>query len=677
MHYRRTRPPLAVLLAVLLLAPATAGSSPVLYSELPLPATSLSEEQKKEQKEEQKIVHALNRLAYGPRPGEVERVKAMGLERWIAQQLAPETLPDEGMQKRLAGFDTLRMLQKDLMIAYPPPLLLRGIERQLTTRAGMDPDSVTDLFPELEEMRQRRRRQEQQREGAPAENQMGAGEEPEQARPDRMQRARYGPNRILMELSQAKLLRAIYSERQLEEIMVDFWFNHFNVFIGKGTERWLTTGYERDAIRPHALGNFRDLLGATARHPAMLFYLDNWQSASPEASQDQRSLGRAYTQAARAAGLPRRGVVEELLRQRGIEPQGLQRRTRQQRQRGTRRSGSQQVRRPQNRQEPFRARRQRKRGLNENYARELLELHTLGVDGGYTQQDVIAVARCFTGWTLTPLAWGQQFVYADALHDSGEKIVLGKTIKNSGEKDGEQVLDLLVKHPATARFIATKLAQRFVSDHPPDSLVEKMAGTFLQTKGDIRAVLRTMFAAEEFWAPETVHAKFKTPLEFLVSAVRATGAEVSATLSATTEDPAGEVLRFVMVLRRLGQPLYGAPPPTGYKETADAWVSSGALLDRMKVALGLATGRLLGPDWRLPENILAADSVDEMVAGLGREVLGRELARETRQVLQGEVNRVLAARQIPTFSRLPLQARERIARFTLGWILASPEFQRQ
>jgi uncharacterized protein (DUF1800 family) len=669
MHYCKTRSPLAVLLAVLLCSPATGVASPAVDFEFTLPDSGLSEELK--------IVHTLNRLAYGPRPGEVERVKAVGLEKWIAQQLAPETLTDKKLQKKLAGLDTLRMSQKDLMIAYPPPRLLRTIEQQLTTKAGMDPDSVTDIFPELEEMRERRRKRAQQQEGVPAENPMEAEGDSEQARPNRMQRARRGPNRILMELSQAKLLRAIYSERQLEEIMVDFWFNHFNVFIGKGTERWLTTGYERDAIRPHAMGNFRDLLGATARHPAMLFYLDNWQSADPEASQDLRALGRVYTQAAREAGLPRRGIATELLRQRGVEPEEIQRRTRQ-RQQGTRRRGrqrsrSQQGRRPQNRQEPFRAGPQRRRGLNENYARELLELHTLGVDGGYTQQDVIEVARCFTGWTLTPLAWGQQFVYADALHDTGEKTVLGKTIKNGGQRDGEQVLDMLVKHPATARFVATKLARRFVSDNPPGALVEKMAGTFLQTEGDLRAVLRTMFASEEFWVPEAINAKFKTPLEFLVSAVRATGAEVST----TTEDQTGETLRFVLVLRRLGQPLYGAPPPTGYKETADAWVSSGALLDRMKISLGLATGRLLGPDWGLPKDILEADSADQVAAGLGREVLGRELAPGTRQVLQNEVSRLLEARQNLKFSHLPLRARERIARLTLGWILASPEFQRQ
>lgn len=677
MHIRGTRPPLAVLLAVLLLAPATAGSSPVFYSDVTLPDTGLSEDQK--------IIHALNRLAYGHRPGEVERVKAMGLERWIEQQLAPETLPDEGMQKKLAGLDTLRMSQTDLMVAYPPPQLLRGIERQLTTRMGMDPGAVAGIFPELAEMRARRERRERQQAQPPGErrpNEMtGEGMDSRQrSRPG--QRALRGPQRIVMELSQAKLLRAIYSERQLEEVMVDFWFNHFNVFIGKGTERWLTTSYERDAIRPHAMGKFRDLLGATAQHPAMLFYLDNWQSADPNADQNRQSIQRAYRRAAAAAGLPEGGVALEIMRERGVDTSEIERRLQQlerreqNRMRGRRRSGRRggsatggRQRRPQNQQ-----RRERKRGLNENYARELLELHTLGVDGGYTQQDVIEVARCLTGWTLTPLHFGQQFVYVDAMHDKGEKTVLDRKIKNGGQKDGDRVLDMLARHPATAQFISTKLARRFVSDNPPASLVRKMSKTFLKSDGDIRAVLKTMFTSEEFWSPEVVNALFKTPFEFVVSAARATGLEVAA----VTERRRGGALQMALALREMGQPLYGAQPPTGYKDTAEAWVSTGALLSRMKISVGLAAGRLAGARLGLsPALAEVVDTPAQLVSNVSTTLLGRELSGKTSAAIVSEIEKIMNEHQISGLARAPAQAREHLGRLTLGWVLASPEFQRQ
>jgi len=316
----------------------------------------------------------------------------------------------------------------------------------------------------------------------------------------------------LEELSQQKILRAAFSDRQLEEVMTDFWFNHFNVFAGKGATAVYLVEYEREAIRPHVFGKFRDLLRATATSPAMLFYLDNWQSAGPNA--------RA---------------------------------------------------------------RQSRRGLNENYGRELLELHTLGVDGGYSQHDVVDVARCFTGWTIQAPRQGGGFRFERRLHDDGEKVVLGHRIKAGGEQsDGEQVLDILAAHPSTARFIATKLVRRFVSDAPPNALVDRAAERFRDTHGDIREVLRTILTSPEFFAPDAYRAKVKTPFEFLVSTLRATASEVSSAES------------LVQAVRQLGMPLYMCQPPTGYSDVADAWVNSGALLNRMNVALSLTEGKMQG-----------------------------------------------------------------------------------
>ena len=675
------RPVLAVWLVCLLVAPsyavhASAGRRAD-KTAVTIPDTGLTQDQK--------ILHALNRLGFGPRPGDAERIRVVGLDRWIERQLNPESLPDRGMADRLAPLETIRLPQEQLLAKYPPPQLLRALERQLTTRMGMDPDAVAELLPEVAEMRERQQRRERaqaQQQGQSQPDGMAAEETGQMLGQRRArQRGLRGPQRIVAELSQAKLLRAIYSERQLEEVMVDFWFNHFNVFIGKGADRWLTPGFERDAIRPHVLGKFRDLLGATAQHPAMLFYLDNWQSADPEAAQDPRELRLAYQRAAREAGLTPGGVVVEILRDRGVNTSEIERRLERMEQaqarRGGRRGGPgrnrqarqrRQQRRPQNQN-----RQPRKRGLNENYARELLELHTLGVDGGYTQQDVIEVARCFTGWTLTPPQFGQQFVYVDALHDRGGKTVLGQKIKNGGRKDGERVLDLLARHPSTARFVSTKLARRFVSDNPPGSLVEKMAATFRKTDGDILAVLRTLFTSNEFWAPEAVNAVIKTPFEFVVSAARVTGADIPA----TTEREPRSAIGVAMALRELGQPLYGAQPPTGYKDTADAWVSTGALLNRMKIAMGFATGRLSGGQLALPASAAEAGSPEELVVALGRAVLGREPSSETQAALQKELAQMQSGLPIKNFARLPDRARQQLGRMTLGWLLASPEFQRQ
>jgi uncharacterized protein (DUF1800 family) len=332
---------------------------------------------------------------------------------------------------------------------------------------------------------------------------------------------------VVNELMQHKLMRAIYSERQLQEVMTDFWFNHFNVYIYKDADAYLTTGYERDAIRPHALGKFKDLLVATATSPAMLFYLDNAQSVGPNSQQAQNIAKRA------ASTKP------------GQAPPVVP-------------------------------------GLNENYGRELMELHTLGVDGGYTQQDVTEVAKVFTGWGISGPQDGWKFSFDQRRHEPGDKTVLGHVIHENGQQEGMEVLDLLAHSPATARFVSTKLARRFVADNPPASLVDAMAKTFLATDGDIREVLRTMFHSKEFWSADVYRAKVKTPLEFVVSAARAGGADLQ------------NAQMLIGAIARMGMPLYSQQPPTGYSSFNSAWLNSDALLDRMNFALQLVNSKAPG-----------------------------------------------------------------------------------
>jgi uncharacterized protein (DUF1800 family) len=463
------------------------------------------------------IVHALNRLTFGPRPGDVERVRSTGLQAWIEQQLAPSRIKDDAVAPRLDRLETLKLDSRTIQQKYSEPARMERRQRQLA--GTQEPGAANpDMRPD------------------------GARRPEPGTRPmnDVLRRDR----QVIADIEEAKLLRAVYSERQLEEVLVDFWFNHFNVFAGKGATRNYVTEYEREAIRPHVLGNFRDLLGATAKSPAMLFYLDNWQSSDPNATAMQRPR----------AGNRRRAQMQM--------PQG---------------------------QLPPRA----SRGLNENYARELMELHTLGVDGGYTQADVVNVARAFTGWTIRPRE-GSGFEFAAARHDRGEKTVLGHTIKaGGGVDDGEKVLDILAAHPSTAKYIALKLATRFVSDAPPQALVDRAAARFTATRGDLREVLRTIITSPEFFAPETARAKVKTPLEFVVSALRHTGADVRNAVPLARE------------LRDMGMPLYFCQPPTGYDETASTWVSAGALVSRMNFAVALGKNEVRGVSLPRPDDKLA------------------------------------------------------------------------
>jgi uncharacterized protein (DUF1800 family) len=448
--------------------------------------------------DEKAIVHVLNRIGFGPRPGDVERIQAIGIQQYIDQQLHPERVPDPGMTARLAGLQTVGLSSRDIAEVYERPML-----------------------------EARRARKQQQR---------SAADEPEMMKKDPAQRR---TNIVVVELAEQKLQRAIYSERQLEEVLTDFWFNHFNVDARKGRVRFLLTEYEREAIRPHVLGNFRDLLEATAKSPAMLFYLDNWMSADPNGPHLDAPVRRdAFGAWSRR---PRRGAVLPGIQQRPAQPNRTP------------------------------------RGLNENYARELMELHTLGVEGGYTQKDVTEVARAFTGWTIDNPRGGGGFRFEPRLHDAGAKVVLGHSVKaGGGIRDGEQVLDILARNPSTARFISTKLARHFVSDVPPAGLVDRLAACFTDTHGDLRAVMTLLLASPEFLDPVSYRAKVKTPFEFVVSAVRATGAQFA------------DTRMLVKAVQDLGMPLYQCQPPTGYKDTADAWTNTGALVNRMNFALAVS-----------------------------------------------------------------------------------------
>ena len=521
--------------------------------------------------DERTIVHVLNRLGFGPVPGQVERVRELGLKAYINQQLEPERIADRAMAQRLAEFTTLHLTPRELAENYYLPAIAQRRAAQQNEKDAMTKGAGADMM---------------------------AGERPATERPGGPLQ---GPRLIMGELIQQKLLRAAYSERQLDEVMVDFWFNHFNVFAGKGSTRLYVSDYERNAIRPHALGKFRDLLGEVAESPAMLFYLDNWQSTAPADVQTTMNpqQRRRPGQFARPGQPPR---------------PGLQNRT---------------------------------RGINENYARELMELHTLGVQGGYTQKDVHEIARAFTGWTITQPRQGGEFRFDPRMHDDGEKRVLGVTIPaGGGQKDGERVLDILAKHPSTAKFIATKLARRFVADQPPQALVDRAAARFRETDGDIREVVRTIVTSPEFFAPSSYRAKVKTPLEFVASAVRASGVDVRNSLP------------LIQAMTEMGMQPYMCQPPTGYADRADAWVNTGALLSRMNFAVMLSSGERLRR------------------RGPGR---GRGLApadRSANRVTQAQIAEQVLAGDLSENTRLTV-AKATTEPQKIALLLGSPDFQRR
>jgi uncharacterized protein (DUF1800 family) len=516
-----------------------------------------------------RIPHALNRLTFGPRPGDTEHVQRIGLKKWIDLQLHPERIKESPeLQAKLDQLDTLSMSSADLVRNYPTPQIVRLMangqmpyptdpdrvmmirrlaERFARTQGNAAPPpapqlALADFMPAAqirvlrtgapaERLALFENFSKEQQDGlieimpGPVKQALFDAAPPELRRRIEMS---FGPQQVVArDLAESKLLHVVYGNRQLEEVLTDFWYNHFNVFLEKGADHYLVTQYERDAIRPHVLGKFRDLLEATAKSPAMLFYLDNWQSAG-------------------AGPAPARG---------------------------------------------------QRRGLNENYGRELLELHTLGVDGGYTQQDVTETARCFTGWTIRQPERGGDFFFNPRMHDTGEKTVLGVKIPaGGGIEDGEKVLDILAHHPSTARFISRELAQRFVADDPPPELVARMAQVFLKTDGDLREVMKTMFDSKEFWSAGAYRSKMKSPLEFVASAVRASGAGVDYAFNLSEQ------------VARLGQPPYRKQEPTGYSNLGREWMNSAGLLARMNFAVQLAANRI-------PGVIVKPDSVQATVLG--------------------------------------------------------------
>jgi uncharacterized protein (DUF1800 family) len=530
---------------------------------------------------DQKIQQALNRLTFGSRPGDDGQVRAVGLKKWIDLQLHPERIPENPvLEEKLKTLDTLSMSSEQLVRNYPTPQMVKQMvsgqmpfpsdpERRMmiqklvakaerkqgdTDAAANGPDmkKLDELFTP-QQLRTLRTGTPQQRmavfqslskeeqddaiEAMPA----GLRQNLIQIAPAELRRrieVTAGPQQMVArDLMEAKLLRAIYSSRQLEEVLDDFWFNHFNIFLDKGADRYMVTEYEHAVIRPHVLGKFRDLLEATAKSPAMLFYLDNWQSVGPEVPQPRGAGNRA------------------------------------------------------------------RRGLNENYGRELLELHTLGVDGGYTQKDVTEVARCFTGWTIDQPQRGGTFLFNQRMHDKGEKTVLGVKIPaGGGMEDGDKVLDIVARHPATAHFISKKLAMRFVADDPPPSLVDRMAQTYLKSDGDVRAVLKTMFDSKEFWSVGAYRSKMKSPLEMVASAVRLVNGDVDYAFA------------LVNQVAQLGQPLYRKQEPTGYSNSGQEWLNSAGLLARMNFALQLADNRVPGVK---VDNAKAAKPGDPAGMGLG------------------------------------------------------------
>ncbi len=643
--------------------------------------------------DQRRALHALNRLTFGPRPGDVQRVMAIGVDQWIDLQLHPEKIDDSALAARLEPLRTTRLSTKELAEDFPDG---REINQIISGKRAMPTDAALRMVYQIQVDRQLERKerlQEAKNTNPPADsstmalgsaaggksasadtsamNTGGAGndgaadpntkavadagdamvatappaklspEEEEQARrreeqlyadldvqqlpglppderfkkilkmsPDAQRSlaeslrggkglefleglspkqketllAMNNPAGVVTgELAQAKLLRAIYSDRQLEEVMTDFWFNHFNVFMDKGVDRLLITSYERDVIRPHALGKFEDLLVATAKSPAMLFYLDNWLSVGPDSAQ--------------ALGIP-------------LHPYGPH--------------GGFHPRHPNQGKRPS--------GLNENYGRELLELHTLSVNGGYSQRDVTEVAKVFTGWTIDKPAQGGGFKFDPRMHEPGPKFVLGRRIKPKGEDEGLEVLHRLATSPQAAHFISLKLAERFVADDPPPALVDRMAKTFLKKKGDIREVMTVLLHSPEFWDDGTYRDKVKTPLEFVVSAVRATGAEVDDAMPLTRQ------------LNNMGMPLYGAQPPTGYSMKAETWVSSSALLNRMNFALALTSGKIKGVKVDVAQlagsnapNSRPADSTATLSA-LEASLLTGDVSKQTHDSIAAQIN---------------------------------------
>jgi uncharacterized protein (DUF1800 family) len=611
-----------------------------------------------------RVLHALDRLTFGSRPGEVEEVKAMGLDTWITQQLHPAAIDDTAMEKRLEQFPAMHLSEEDLTRKYPPGSVIRQVENgkislplfNATERAIYENQVVTD-------------RKKQEKDKAKAKNPpaidnpppppvvpaeeiatlLSLAPGPRMAKLLSLPAGEYGPLRhqlspaqhsaledgmsaeqretlialdnprqvVQNELLQSRVLRAVYSQRQLQEVMTDFWLNHFNIFQGKtGEEIYSLVPYERDVIRPNALGSFAVLLYETATSTAMMTYLDNAGSTGPHSLNAMGGPGRP------------------------LPPKG----------------GS-------------------PKGLNENYARELMELHTLGVNGGYTQRDVTEVARVFTGWTIEqPPKGGPRFVFDESRHEPGIKRVLGVNIEENGSKEGLEVLHLLATSPATAHFICRKLAVRFVSDDPPQSLVDRLSAVFLASNGNIGEVMRFLVQSPEFWAVTSYRAKIKTPEDFVISAVRAGGIDVQ------------DANVVVKAIADLGQPLYGRQTPDGYSMLSTPWINSSALLERMNFSLALAGNRLskgVTADWlsQLGAVSLVPDLEERQIENL---LMHGQVSEKTRTLILQQLQTTSATPSQPKGSATPVaiapqthKTADREAALTAGLLFGSPDFQRR
>ena len=534
----------------------------------------------------QRALHALNRLGFGARPGDVDRVLKTGVDTWIDQQLHPEVIPDRELDARLQTIPTLKMSDAEMMLKYYRPIVEARRDRK---------NAKNDGQPDIKDK-------------------------------EAMQMLRKNAQQVTADLVSQRIIRAAESDRQLNEVMVDFWFNHFNVFVGKGIDRFLLTSYERDVIRPHIWGRFEDLLLATAKSPAMLFYLDNARSVAEPANRPKMTQ--------RPAGGFRGGMFGR--RMPVDEDQMMRRRAQQQNAN------------------------KNKGGLNENYAREIMELHTLGVDGGYTQKDVTELARVFTGWTIAPPQQGGGFIFRRALHDVGPKTVLGVHFPAGGGMDeGEKMIHILAHSPATAHHIAYELAQRLVADDPPKALVDRVAKQFLDSDGDLRQTVKAVIDSPEFWDPQYYQAKVKSPFEYAISAVRAIDGQVT------------DAIPIARELQKIGEPLYGAQPPTGYSDKADVWVNTGALLNRLNFALALAANKMPGVRSDVVALIPADAATDphKSVDALALALTGGDLSEATRTTIRSR----LVERKAPAMdpwdnTQIPMIA---------GLILGSPEFQKQ
>jgi uncharacterized protein (DUF1800 family) len=564
---------------------------------------------------DQQILHLMNRSAFGPAPGDLERVRQMGSNAYLDQQLNPASIDDSDVDQRLKQLPTLSMSSEELLEYFPPPRKAGKARKDAPgPAAASDPPSTMQA------------------------NAM----EPEPPRTNPAMRAEErlaalkGPRRVLVELAREEIWRAVYSQRQLQEVMVQFWMNHFNIYAFKGPDRWMLTSFERDAIRPFALGKFEDLLVATAQSPGMLFYLDNWRSSAPplkyvETLENRKisSQGGEYEQ--------------EMFMRPGPFGRGM----------GFRRMSRQGAKN-----------KKASLGLNENYGRELMELHTLGVDGGFTQQDVIEVARCLTGWTIRRPRFEAEFFFNPRMHDYHPKLVLGHNFPaGRGMEDGLEVLHLLAHHPSTARFISTELCRRFVADDPPQSVVDRATGAFQSTGGNIREVVAAILTSREFNSPAVYRAKVKSPLEYVASSLRAVGADTDAGLP------------IIMALGRMGHPMFQYEAPSGYADRGGTWINSSTLLWRLNFAMLLAAGRLPGTEVRTG-NLPALNgntTGPERVNTVAEQLLGEPASPSTVAAI------VRKGGLGPKFEATAYRPRAigPEAATIAGLLLASPEFQRR